>query len=522
MHADLVLINANILTMNASQPHARAVAVQGDRIVKAGSSKDIKAYIGKKTKVLDLREKTVIPGLIDTHAHVTAYGKSLTQINLRGVNSIKEIQTRLLKRIQRTPRGQWILGRGWDQDRLKEGRYPTRWDLDEVSPHNPVVLTRVCGHLSVANSQALEKAAITGSTQPPPSGQIDRDVRTKEPTGILREDAMILVTKIISPPNEEELTEACSLACQRAVSAGLTSIHWLVNSPTEIRVIQKLHEQKRLLLRAYLIIPVKLLDHLVELGLKTGFGNTAIRIGSIKIYTDGSLGARTAALSQPYHDKPSRQGLLLYTSEELNILLEKAHKAGLQLAIHAIGDRAIEMVLNQLEKLLKETPRQDHRHRIEHASVLNEQHIQRLKRLNAVVTVQPHFVVSDFWVPQRLGPHRARWVYPFKTLIKKGIMTCGGSDCPIEPIEPLLGIYAAVAREALPEERITIDEALRLYTSDAAFASFEENIKGSIEVGKLADFTVLSHDLREVAPREIKNVKVEMTIVGGQAVYIRT
>jgi len=520
--ADLVLTNGNVLTMNPSKPHAQAIAVKDDKIIKVGTDKEIKTWIGKNTKIINLKEKTVVPGFIDTHAHITGYGKSLKQINLRGVNSIKEMQKKLKKQIQKTPKGQWILGRGWDQDHLTEKRYPTRWDLDKFSPNNPVVLTRVCGHLCVANSQALETAGITKETKPPPAGQIDKDPKTGEPTGILRENAMNLVWKMIPEPSEEELIEACSLACQKAVEAGLTSVHWLINSPTEMRVIQKLREQNKLPLRVYIVVSVKLLGRLIDLGLHTGFGDSRIRIGSVKIFSDGSLGARTAALFQPYHDEPTRKGIMLYTQKKLNTLVMKAHKADFQLAIHAIGDRAIDMALTALENALKEAPKKNHRHRIEHASVLNKRLIQRMKKLKVIASVQPHFVVSDFWVADRVGPTRAGWVYPFKTLIQEGVLTTGGSDCPVEPIDPLLGIWAAVVREAFPEERITVDDALRLYTVNAAYASFEEDVKGSIDVGKLADLVVLSREPYEVSPNEIRDVKVEMTIVGGKVVYVKS
>lgn len=519
MWTDLVLTNANVLTMNPSKPHAQAIAIKDHKIIKVGTNKEIKPYIGENTKTINLKKKTVLPGFIDTHAHITGYGKSLKQINLRGVKSIKEIQKKLKNRAQRTPKGQWILGRGWDQDHLTEKRYPTRWDLDKFSPNNPVIFTRVCGHLCVANSQALESAGITRETKPPPAGQIDKDPKTGKPTGILRENAMNLVWKMIPEPSEEELTEACSLACQKAVEAGLTSVHWLINSPTEIRVIQKLRQQNKLPLRVYIMVSVKLLDHLIDLGLHTGFGDNRVRIGSAKIFSDGSLGARTAALFQPYHDEPARKGMVLYTQEKLSTLVMEAHKAGFQLAIHAIGDRAIDMVLTVLEKALEEAPKKNHRHRIEHASVLSKRLIRRMRKLKVTASVQPHFVVSDFWVANRVGPTRARWVYPFKTLIQEGVLTTGGSDCPVEPIDPLLGIWAAVAREAFPEERITVDDALRLYTVNAAYASFEEDIKGSIDVGKLADLVVLSREPHEIPPNEIRDVKVEMTIVGGKVVY---
>lgn len=521
MWADLVLTNGNVLTMNPSKPHAQAIAVKDDKIIKVGTDKEIKTWIGKNTKMIDLEEKTVVPGFIDTHVHITGFGKSLKQINLRGVGSIKEMQKKLERRIQKTAKGRWILGRGWDQDILTEKRYPTRWDLDKFSPNNPVIFTRVCGHLCVANSQALESAGITRETTSPHAGQIDKNLKTGEPTGILRENAMDLVWEVKPETSEEELIETCSLACQKAVEAGLTSVHWLINSPTEIRVIQKLRQQNKLPLRVYIMVSVKLLGRLIDLGLHTGFGDSRIRIGSVKIFSDGSLGARTAALFQPYHDEPTRKGIMLYTQEKLNMLVMKAHKAGFQLAVHAIGDRAVDMVLTALEKALKEAPKKDHRHRIEHASVLNERLIQRMKKLKVIASVQPHFVVSDFWVADRVGSTRARWVYPFKTLIQEGVLTTGGSDCPVEPIDPLLGIWAAVAREAFPEERISVDDALRLYTVNAAYASFEEDIKGSIDVGKLADLVVLSREPHEISPNEIRDVKVEMTIVGGKVVYVK-
>ena len=519
MPADLALINGNIITINPSKPQAQAVAIKDNRIVKVGTNREIKALIKKSTKVIDLNGKTVVPGLIDTHIHMAGFGKTLTEINLRGVQSIKKMQNKLKERVEKTEEEEWILGRGWDQDRLKEKRYPTRWDLDKVSPNNPVVLTRVCGHICAVNTRALKKAGITEETTPPPGGEIDKDSKTGEPTGILRENAMDLVHDIKPGISEPQLMKACRLACRKAVEAGLTSVHWIINSEAEIRTIQKLRAQKKLPLRVYILIPVGFLDHLIGLGLSTGFGDDMVRIGGVKIFADGSLGARTAALHASYSDDPSTKGMMLYREEKLEELIMKAHRAGLQLAIHAIGDQAVDVVLTALEETLKEIPREDHRHRVEHASVLSETLIRRMKKLGVIASVQPHFVVSDFWVADRLGPKRARWTYPFKTLIGEGVPTVGGSDCPVEPIRPLLGIQAAVSRKSFPEEQISVDEALRMYTIDAAFASFEEDAKGSIEVGKLADLVVLSRDPRRVLPDEIKDIVVETTFVGGRMVH---
>jgi len=521
MSADVVLIHGNIITMNPSQHRAQAVAIKDSVIVEVGTNIKVEQWIGKDTKIIDLRGKTVIPGFIDTHAHMAGFGRSLTWINLRGVKSIKEMQRQLRERVRETQKGKWILGRGWDQDRFKERRYPTRWDLDMASPLNPVVFNRVCGHVCVANSKALELANVTKETVPPPSGQIDRDSKTGEPTGILREAACDLVWSILPETSVGELTRACALACEKAVEAGLTSVHWFVYKPIEIRILQRLREQDRLPLRVYVIIPIEFLRCLADAGLSTGVGDYTLRMGGVKILADGSLGARTAALNQPYNDESSTKGILCCSQKDLYERMMEAHKVGFQVCVHAIGDRALSTVLTAFEKALKDSNKTMRRHRVEHASVLNKRLVERLKKLGLIVCVQPHFVVSDFWVEARLGPDRARWTYPFKTLIKSGVLIAGGSDCPVEPISPLLGVYALVARESFPEERVTIEEALRIYTVNAAYASFEENVKGSIETGKLADFTVLSHNPLATKPERIKDIKVELTIVGGKIVYSR-
>lgn len=517
-HADLVLKNANVLTMNPSEPYAEAIAVKDDKIVAAGTNKQVKPWICERTKVMNLKGKTVVPGLIDTHVHMRGFGLYLTRINLRGVDSIRELQQLLQFQIQKAPKRKWILGRGWDQERFAEKRYPNRWDLDEVAPNNPVILTRVCGHICVVNSKALDLSGITKGTAPS-GGEIDKDPETGEPTGILLENASDLVWSVVPESGEEELTGICALACQKAVEAGLTSVHWLVHSPVEIRILQKLRSEGQLPLRVYLVIPVEFLDHLTDAGLVTGFGDHMIKIGGVKILADGSLGGRTAALKLPYDDEPSTRGMMLYSQRSLNKMVLMAHRAGFQLVIHAIGDRAVDMVLKAYEKTLRASQREDHRHRIEHASVLDEKLVQRVKKLDIIASVQPHFVVSDFWVEKRLGKARARWTYPFRTLIREGVIVAGGSDCPVEPISPLLGIYAAVSRKTFPQQRITVKEALRIYTINAAYASFEEEIKGSVEAGKLADLVVLSDDLRKIEPSKIKDVEVEMTIVGGKTVY---
>lgn len=517
-YADLVLKNANVLTVDSSRPSAEAVGIKEEKIVVVGTFKDVQPWIGEQTEVIDLAGKTVVPGFIDTHVHVRGFGHFLVGVNLRGIGSVDEMQRLLRERVQKTPKGKWIVGRGWDQEKFREKRYPTRWDLDEAAPDNPVFFTRVCGHICVVNSKALESAAITKDAAAPLSSLIDRDSKTQEPTGILKENAMDSVRNTVPEPTEAELRDICLQACQKAVEAGITSIHWLTQSPMEARILHQLRKEDKLKLRVYLVSPVDYLDRFIETGLVTGFGDHMIKIGSIKILVDGSLGARTAALKQPYTDQPSTKGMMLFNQETLYELVLKAHRSGFQLAIHAIGDQAIAAALDALEKALEKAPRENHRHRLEHVSVLNESLIQRVKELNVIASVQPHFVVSDFWVGNRLGETRSKGVYAFKSLIEKDILVAGGSDCPVEPINPLLGIYAAVGREISPQERIPVEKALRMYTINAAYASFEEKTKGSIEVGKLADLTVLRDDIRKIEPGKIKDVAVEMTILGGKVV----
>jgi len=519
LNATLVLLNGKIYTFNPDKPKAQAVAVFEEKIVYVGENSEASKYIGPQTKVVDLKGKTVLPGFTDCHVHISGFGRSLFALNLRNVTSIAELKELVKEKAESLPQGAWIFGRGWDQEKFAEKRLPTRWDLDEVAPNNPVALFRVCGHICVVNTKALEKAGIGKDTLAPSGGKIDKDPKTGEPTGILRENAVELILKSFPKANEEEILRFCLAACRKAVEAGLTSIHWIIESPVEMRVIQQMRRQGRLPLRVYLFIPVEFLEKLEGLGLMQGFGDSTVKIGGIKILLDGSLGARTAALYEPYNDMPETKGMLIYSQEEFEKLILKAHKAGLQLAVHAIGDKAIDVVLKTFEKVLKEAPKVNHRHRIEHASVLNEKLIQQMKRLGVIASVQPHFIVSDFWVEDRLGKERARWVYPFKTLLKEGVVVCAGSDCPVEPISPLLGVWAAVAKQPNLEEKLTVEEALRLYTVNAAYAAFEEKLRGTIEEGKLADLVVLSEDPFEIEPENLKDIKVLMTIVGGQIVY---
>lgn len=520
LSADLVILNANVVTLDSGKPRVEALAVRGGRIIAVGSNSEVGRYVGGETRVVDLKGKMVVPGFVDCHVHMASFGRQLQVLDLRDATSIVEIKRRLRDYAEENPEKSWILGGRWDHEKFAERRYPTRWDLDEAVSEKPVFLIRVCGHVGVANTKALKLAGITRETAVN-GGKIDLDEAGGEPNGVLRENALNLVWRVVPKPSLEELEEACVKACRKAVEEGLTAVHWIVDSAEELQVIQKLWREGRLPLRVYLGIPVKLLDAAAQLGLATGFGDGMLKLGFVKIFADGSLGARTAALKEPYSDKPETSGMLLLSQRKLNRLVLKAHRAGWQVAVHAIGDKAVESALKAFSKVLKMYSSVSCRHRIEHCSVLNPKLIRRIKRLGLVASVQPHFVISDFWIAERVGVNRARWVYPFKTLMKTGVVVASGSDCPVEPISPLLGVWAAVARKTFKKESLTVEEALKTYTVNAAYASFSEKEKGTIEVGKLADFTVLSEDLFKVSPEKIREVKVEMTIVGGKIVYER-
>ena len=517
--ADLVLLNGKVLTMNLSQPSAEAVAVKGDRIIQVGANNEVSKLIGENTRVISLEGKTVVPGLIDTHIHVADFGKILAWIDLEDVGSITAVQSRLSKRITETPKGKWVLGKGWDQNRFADKRLPTRFDLDKVSPDNPVVFYHQSGKLCIANSKALAAAGAPQQANTVPSG-VGISEETGEPTGILRDDAMNLVWRVVPEPSEDDLLSAAAAACRKIVEAGVTSIHWIVLSPVEISIIRKLYAQHRLNLRVYAITPANLLNDLPSSEVGNGLTNETLKFGGVVIFTDGYLAARTAALSQPYSDNNASSTGLLYTQEELNALAAKVQKADLQLVIHAVGDKAVDAALTAIEAL--DAAGKSRRNRIEQAAVLNEALVKRMKKQQVFVSVQPKVVASEFSVwsaAERLGAERARWLFPLKTLLRNGVRVVSGSDCPMEPLNPLSGIQAAVTRKPFPEESVTVDEALRMYTVDAAYASFEEKLKGSIEAGKLADFTVFSSDPHEVPPSEIENVTVEMTVIGGKVVY---
>lgn len=521
MLADLALINGNVITLDADKPRAEAVAIRDNTIVCVGTNAEVSRFVGRATRIVKLGGKTVVPGFIDTHIHVSDYGRLVNWIDLSSVGSIEQIQTSLRKRVERTPKGKWVLGHGLDLSWFSEKGSPMRFDLDVVSPENPVVFYCNRGQFSVVNSKALELAAVTRETKSPLEGIIEKDPKTGEPTGVLRGSARDLVWVAVPKLTDEELLEATYLAVERILEAGITGIHWMISSPQELWIVKKLRE-KKLLPRIYSVVSFGLLGSLMDPNGWRSSQTDSFKIGAVEVLVDGYLSSLTAALQEPYRDLSSTTGILFCTQEELSAAISEVLGAGFQLVLHAVGDKALDVALKAVEQTSTNVTGKVVPTRIEQGAVFNKQLINRLKEQTVVVSVQPLVINSEFEVysaSERLGPERARLLYPIKTLLANGIRICAGSDCPMEPLSPLLGIEALVTRKYFPEERVSVCEALRMYTIDAAFSSGEGNNRGSIEVGKLADLTVLSHDPHVVAQCEIGDISVEMTIVGGRVVY---
>ncbi len=522
----LVFVNGNVITFDPHKPRSEAIAIRDGTIIGVGNNEETLSVAGNDANVIDLHGKTLLPGFADSHVHLIEYGLMLsaTILDVREARSIDEIKEMVRKRAGETPRRNWIVGHGWETTLLAEGRPPNRWDLDEVAPNNPVMITDLGGHLCSVNTLALKLANIGEDTESPPGGKIDKDPNTEEPTGILRETAATRIEELITYSDEEIIT-ALRLALDEAVRNGLTSVHCIVQTSQHIRTFQKLLMRDELPLRVYLLISASLFQNLSSLGLCTGFGNPKLKIGAIKVMLDGSIEGHTAALTEPYEGEPDNLGISWLNEEKLYDIVSKAHKAGFQLAIHAIGDRAIHVALDSIERILKEKPRRDHRHRIEHASLLDNKLIGRLQKLGLIASVQPIFITSDMdWMLEPLGYRRATELGErYRTLLNAGVMVTAGSDCPADStMSPLLGIQSAVTRHGFaPAEKITVKQALSLYTINSAFASFEERSRGTIDVGKLADLVVLSDDPMTISSDKIGDIKVDKTIVDGQVVYTR-
>jgi predicted amidohydrolase YtcJ len=528
MQPDLVLYDGRIYTMDRTMPHAQAVAIVGNRIAAVGDDAQILCLLAPGGEAVDLGGRTVVPGLTDCHIHFVEYALRLTRLDLSGIVSRAEAIRRVAERAQTTKPGEWLLGGGWDRNLWGDASFPTKEDLDPVTPHNPLALSSKDGHSLWANSLALARAGITAETPSPPGGEIERQPGTAEPTGILKENAEDLITSVIGKPSLEDIQAALKVAIANAHQSGLTGIHDCEDE-LAFAAFQELSKKGEVGLRVLMHIPAGNLDHAIGLGLRTGFGGEQLRVGSVKIFADGALGSRTAAMLAPYDDEPLNLGIAVTSKEEMRELVGKASRAGLSVAIHAIGDRANRDVLDVLQESRQSGQGMDLRHRIEHVQLLHPADIPRLAKLSVIASMQPIHATSDMdMVNRHWGEERGRGAYAWRSLLDAGTVLAFGSDCPVETLDPLAGIHAAVTRRRAdgspgpegwhPGERITVEDAVWAYTMGAAYASGEEREKGSITPGKLADLVVLSQDIFLIPAMSI--LEVEATVFDGKFVYV--
>src|SRR5258707_657498 len=533
--ADLIFTNANVYTATDQQPRAEAVAVKMDRIVFVGSNAEAKKYQGPNTRVVDLHGATVLPGMTDAHHHLEGVGFREMTLNLEGITNLQDFLAKVKSKVDQAKPGEWVTGRGWIETFWQPPVFPTRWDLDKVSPNNPVILQRADGHGTVVNSAALKIADITRDTPAPFGGEISKD-KSGEPNGMLLDAARGLVAHHIPATSPSEAERAVVLGVQRDVSLGWTQVQNPGGDYRDIAIYRKLFSDGKIKLRIYKVLsaPGKEAQRLLSEGPIIGAYGNHLTVRALKFYADGSLGSRSAALLEPYSDAPDTSGFLTIKEEDLLPMLEAALRKGIQVETHAIGDLGNRFILDEYEKALKAVPASqrkiaDPRWRIEHSQIVNPLDIPRFKQLGIIPSMQASHAIGDLhFAPARLGIKRLEGAYAWNSFLKSGVVVPGGSDAPVERREPMIEFYAAGARKDIkgwsgegrpPEEALTRDQALKMLTIWPAYAAFEEKLRGSIEVGKLADLTVLSADIMKIPEMDILKTHCLMTVIGGEVVY---
>jgi predicted amidohydrolase YtcJ len=533
--ADVVFKNGNIYTVNDRQPRAEAIAVKGDRIIFVGSNLSAQRFVGTATRVVDLQGKTVLPGFTDSHQHLSGVGMREMTLNLEGIESLDAFLAAVKARVDRAKPGEWVTGRGWIETFWKPPVFPTRSDLDNIAPDNPVLLTRADGHGSVVNSAALRIAGIDKNTANPFGGEISKNKQSGEPNGMLLDAAQGLVRRHIPSPTASEAEQAVLLGVARDISLGWTQIQDAGGTYREVELFKRLYEADKIKLRIYKAVhgPGPNADKVLAGAIVGAYGNR-FNARTIKVVSDGALGSRGAALLQPYLDAPDTSGFLTVKESELAPMLELALKNGIQVETHAIGDRANRFILDQYERAFQAVPDaqrkiEDPRWRVEHAQIVDPADIPRFAKLGVIPSMQPSHAIGDLhFAPSRLGIARLQGAYAWQSFIKSGVVVPAGSDAPVERGEPMIEFYAAVARKDQkgfsgegwhPEQAASRLEALKMFTIWPAYAAFEEKLRGSIERGKLADLTILSADIMKIPEPEILKARNVMTVIGGEIVY---
>jgi predicted amidohydrolase YtcJ len=528
--ADLVFLNGEVITVDSDFSIKEAVAILDNKIIGTGTNEEIHDYISDQTHLINLKGRSLLPGFIDAHLHIAEFGLTKLAFDVREVESIEEMVASLKQKVKDIPKGQWIRGWGFNDNQIKERRMPTRWELDEISINHPIYISRSCNHIISTNSYVLQLAGIQNDTISPEDGEIVKENGIVN--GVLKESARMHVLDL-DQYSEEEYLYALKIASKEFISAGITSVHDLGSKfPKHILMLKKAMQNPEIKTRIYGTVvsfdnTKNAINQTLEEGILSGTGNERFRIGPSKLFLDGSLTGRTAAMRDGYVGEPHNNGISYLDQEELHSIMEKPHLAGCQISAHAIGDIAVEMMVDCIEHVLSLDNRNDHRHRIEHASVPSKELLKRMKELEIVVIPNPAFIYpyGEEYV-NNIG-EQAQSVFPVRSFLDYGIMVAAGSDSPVTEYNPIVGIYELVNRRTKngliigPEERISIEEAIKIFTYNGAFASFEEHIKGSIEPGKLADLVVLDQSILQCPSERLLKVKVEMTIFDGKIVYVK-
>ncbi len=529
--ADVVFTNGKIWTVDSSAPEAEAVAVFNGRIINVGSSKAVQKYVGKNTKIIDLKKQRMLPGFIDNHTHFMNGGFQLQSVDLRTAKSENDFASIIKKRSDERP-GKWITGGDWDHDLWKSGKLPAKEMIDAYTPNTPVFVNRYDGHMALANSYVLKLAGITKNTPDPAGGTIVRDPVTGEPTGLLKDEAMTPIYRMIPAPTDDDMLAAARGGLDEARKHGVTSIQDMAysNGERDIKTYVELKRRDELTARMNCVSYISNWKSLALSGVQSPFGDEMIRIGFMKAFVDGSLGSSTALFFEKFLNEDT-YGLPMdvVIDGRLERWATSADSSRLQLRVHAIGDSANSLTLDMFERIVKKNPVWDRRFRIEHAQHIHPKDFKRFAALGVIASVQPYHTIDDGrWAVKRIGDTRCKTTYPFRSFLDNGIKMCFGSDWTVGPLDPLLGIYAAATRRTIdganpngwyPEQKITVKEAIECYTVNNAYAAFEENEKGSITVGKLADFVLLSDDILSIDPTAIERTQVVMTVLGGKIIY---
>jgi predicted amidohydrolase YtcJ len=530
--ADLILVNARVYTVDESKPMVSAFAVRAGRIVYAGSEREVRALAGSRTRVIDAGGGTVVPGMVDAHAHLLGLGTSLSNVKLAGSKTYDEVIARVLERAKTMKAGEWIVGRGWDQNLWPDRKFPTHEALSRALPDNPVVLTRIDGHAILANAMAMRAAGVTATTRDPEGGRIER-LADNSPAGVFVDNASDLIERAVPNPSRAQTRAAILDAIEEANRWGLIGIHDAGEGRNTIELFEALAREGKFNLRNYVMVSGDSANvaHYLSIGPRSALYDGHIWVRSIKLYADGALGSRGAALLAPYSDDKGNTGLLLTPPADIQRVATMALRRGFQVGVHAIGDRGNRVVLDAYDAALKKVPTADHRFRIEHAQVISLDDIPRFAKLGVIPSMQASHQTSDMrWAETRVGPERIKGAYAWRSLLKTGVIIPNGSDFPVEEVNPLISFHSAVSRQDAsnwppegwyPDEVMTREEALKAMTIWPAYAGFQEKSMGSISPGKYADFVILDRDIMTIPASEILQTRVMSTWLGGKAVYER-